>query len=75
MFVCLQEYLLGRESTSQLGSVGAVLEAGLIVYFLCASVVGVYSTPRLRGWLRPTLHDTPTTKVQSHFNHRIASYV
>ncbi len=50
---------------------GVILEVGLIVYFVCASVVGVYSTPLLRRWLLPTLHDTPMTKVKGHpyYNH------
>lgn len=67
MCVCpiVQEYLLGKESTSRLGSVGVVLEAGLIVYFMCASIVGVYSIPPpLQRWLLPTPHDTPMTKVR-----------
>lgn len=50
------------ESTSQLGILGVGLEAGLIVYFICASVVGVYSTPQFR-WVLPIPHDTPMTKV------------
>ena len=39
-----------------------MLEVVLIVYFMCASVVGLYSTPRLK-WLLPVLHDTSMTKV------------
>jgi len=59
----VQEYLLlGRQSSSKLGAMGVLLEAGLIIYFLCAGVVGVYSTPWLT-WLLPTKHDTPMTKV------------
>ena len=57
-----QDYLLGYESTSDLGAVGAMLEVALIVYFMCASVVGLYSTPRLK-WLLPILRDTSMTKV------------
>ena len=45
-----QDYLLGYESTSDLDVVGAMLEVVLIIYFMCASVVGLYSTPRLK-WL------------------------
>ncbi|XP_064397509.1 limb region 1 homolog-like protein isoform X2 [Halichondria panicea] len=56
------EYLLGYQSTSQLGAVGACVEVVLIVYLMCASVVGVYSTPRLNNLL-PKIHDTPMTKV------------
>ncbi len=38
------------------------MEVVLIVYLMCASVVGVYSTPRLNNLL-PKIHDTPMTKV------------
>lgn len=58
----VQEYLLGYQSTSQLGAVGVCVEVVLIVYLMCASVVGVYSTPRLSSLL-PKIHDTPLTKV------------
>ena len=40
-----------------------MLEVMLIVYLMCASVVGVYSFPWLK-WLLPTPHDTPMTKVR-----------
>ena len=60
-----QDYLLGYESTSDLGVVGAMLEVSLIIYFMFASVVGLYSTPRLK-WLLPVLHDTSMTKVNGH---------
>ena len=63
-----QDYLLGYESTSDLGVVGAMLEVSLIIYFMFASVVGLYSTPRLK-WLLPVLHDTSMTKVNGLEGH------
>ncbi len=59
-------YTGGKESKSQLGAVGVGVEVGVIVYLMCASLVGVYSVPQLR-WLVPTPHDTPMTKVSNFF--------
>ncbi len=85
----VQVYLLGRESTSTLGALGALLEVITILYpfclieiiislygievllnpdlspsyFMCASVVGFYSTPVLTHLL-PASRDTPMTKVR-----------
>ncbi|XP_063422623.1 limb region 1 protein homolog isoform X2 [Mytilus trossulus] len=54
--------VLGISSLSTLGSVGATLEIVLILYVMCASVVGFYSLPFFKR-LRPVPHDTSMVKI------------
>ncbi|XP_032222375.1 limb region 1 protein homolog [Nematostella vectensis] len=54
--------VLGKVSSSMMGTFGALLEIVLIFYLMLASLVGLYSVP----WfvrLRPVPKDTPMTKV------------
>lgn len=53
---------LGQASVSYLGPLGALLQVTIIVYVVCAGVVGLYSTPPL-SHLLPTPGDTSMTKL------------
>lgn len=54
--------VLGKVSSSMMGTFGALLEIILIFYLMIASLVGLYSVPWLAR-LRPLVRETTTTKV------------
>ncbi|EDO49006.1 predicted protein [Nematostella vectensis] len=62
ILLLLTVLVLGKVSSSMMGTFGALLEIVLIFYLMLASLVGLYSVP----WfvrLRPVPKDTPMTKV------------
>lgn len=54
--------VLGKVSSSMMGTFGALLEIILIFYLMIASLVGLYSVPCFAR-LRPVVRETTTTKV------------
>lgn len=54
--------VLGKVSSSMMGTFGALLEIILIFYLMLASLVGLYSVPYFSR-LRPAVRETTTTKV------------
>ncbi|XP_072019983.1 protein LMBR1L-like [Amphiura filiformis] len=60
--VSIKEEGLGKVSLSMLGWFGALIETMLILYFMLASVVGLYGVPFV-GRMIPHWQDTSMTKV------------
>lgn len=54
--------VLGKVSSSMMGTFGALLEIILIFYLMIASLVGLYSVPYFKR-MRPVVRETTTTKV------------
>ncbi|KAL9967979.1 hypothetical protein ACROYT_G026301 [Oculina patagonica] len=54
--------VLGKVSSSMMGTFGALLEIIWIFYLMIASLVGLYSVPYFAR-LRPSVRETTTTKV------------
>ncbi|XP_014676687.1 PREDICTED: protein LMBR1L-like [Priapulus caudatus] len=58
----VQQINIGDASLSAFGPVGAAVEIILIIYFMLASLVGLYSLP-LFSRLRPRVNDTTMTQI------------
>ncbi|KAK6321362.1 hypothetical protein J4Q44_G00083380 [Coregonus suidteri] len=58
----MEDPLLGAASFSMFGSLGATVQAVLILYLMISSVVGFYSSPLFTG-LRPRAQDTTLTQI------------
>eukprot|EP00731_Ephydatia_muelleri_P014147 Em0007g1457a len=60
--MAIEEHLLGQASTSSLGPIGAGIEALVILYVMCAGVIGLYYNPLFK-YLLPERRATSMTKM------------